>query len=691
MLTAWLNETMYRFVSMMSEVDPQRYLKSQPLIVTSTSSTVTLPTNFWKAYALAIPITNGSDGYFAATQFEWSERCIGLPSSDPAANRKYLRWTIRGGGDDFGAHTYDGYYRLQFDRTPGYDGVCVLDYFPVVDDLVNDEDVFDVINGVGLDWIIADVCIKCAQREESDPTVFATQLAAAEKLLTSGIGRLTTEPKETPALLSNSLGAMMRAVRSRGPWKREDFTDIDLIEWVNSSACALADLIIVVDPSFFHSTAYTPVQMGVRQYGLPEDFYKIAQISVSDGDGYNVIETYQWEEHLDTTGRDGMDVTQLRWHIRGTDLFLQPEPGVDGVLRLDYIALPTAISDPSATFPYLENGWQEFIILDACTKAATAAGVDAAPWVAQKAETAVDGVLRFDYIALPTAISDPSATFPYLENGWQEFIILDACTKAATAAGVDAAPWVAQKAETAARIKAEVNRNLSEQKTTSVSTTTLAILRSIRTRGSWSRDAFSDGQMTEWINASQAALADIIFQYDQSQFMARADVNVVADTSEYALPADFYRLIGVAVEDASVPDGYSVMERFEWDERYDYAISRSVESARYHICGSTLMIRPNPSWTKVVRLEYMPLPSSLLDADAVPAFTRNGWQEWIILDCCVKAAVAAGTDPAAFMAERAAQVQRIMISAPRDRAKPKTVVDVNRNRFSWRYHDRRRW
>jgi hypothetical protein len=630
MLTAWLNETMYRFVSMMSEVDPQRYLKSQPLIVTSTSSTVTLPTNFWKAYALAIPLTDGSDGYFAATQFEWSERCIGLPSSDPAANRKYLRWTIRGGGDDFGAHTYDGYYRLQFDRTPGYDGICVLDYFPVVDDLVNDEDVFDVINGVGLDWIIADVCIKCAQREESDPTVFATQLAAAEKLLTSGIGRLTTEPKETPALLSNSLGAMMRAVRSRGPWKREDFTDIDLIEWVNSSACALADLIMVVDPSFFHSTAYTPVQMGVRQYGLPEDFYKIAQISVSDGDGYNVIETYQWEEHLDTTGRDGMDVTQLRWHIRGTDLFLQPEPGVDGVLR-------------------------------------------------------------FDYIALPTAISDPSATFPYLENGWQEFIILDACTKAATAAGVDAAPWVAQKAETAARIKAEVNRNLSEQKTTSVSTTTLAILRSIRTRGSWSRDAFSDGQMTEWINASQSALADMIFQYDQSQFMARADVNVVADTSEYALPADFYRLIGVAVEDASVPDGYSVMERFEWDERYDYAISRSIESARYHICGSTLMIRPNPSWTKVVRLEYMPLPSSLLDADAVPAFTRNGWQEWIILDCCVKAAMAAGTDPAAFMAERAAQVQRIMISAPRDRAKPKTVVDVNRNRFSWRYHDRRRW
>lgn len=841
MLNAWLNEAQFKFVSMMAEVDPQRYLKSQLYDLAVGNQEIDLPADFWKAHSVAFSAdTEGIEGYHVLDRFDWTERWNNVSESGvESISRRSLRWTVRGKGDS--SDIYDGYYVLLFDRPAAYQGIVIVDYFPAVSDLEADDDVFDVINGVGLEWVLSDACVKASAKEEDDPAVWIDQRDRAEKLLLSGIGRLMSDTgSSVPASDSSQLIDMMRAVRARGPWDRDAFKDTDLIEWINSSLGSLYDIVIASDESHFLETAYQAVSAGVRTYATPAGFYKMLQVSVEQadvGDGYAVIEPFRWEEFYDAG--DETNANAARWAVRGNLVHLQPQPGWEGVMRFDYIALPGRLTDPSDSIYFQSNLWQEYVVCDACIKASLAAGTDPQQYIAQRdaqaaritqsaeidisqrktsdgtttlielirqlrtrgpwprasfsdaqakewlnasqaalldliipidptslqataytevtpylnvydtpsdmyrmiqvsaddgdgyavletfrweeifersdASTAAAarwnfreaavylqptpewaGILRFDYIKTPMPMSnyDDSLEPTLQENSWQEWIILDACVKAAIAAGVDPAPWAQQRQETAERIRSVSARILEEKKTSTEASSLAGLIRSVRTRGQWPREALSDTQIKEWLNTSQAAFQDLLFEYDPTQFLSRHDISVVSGTREYDLPTDFYRLIGVAVGDSSNPNGYAVLERINWDERYDYVTITDKTAARYLIQGDLLILHPTPTWSGTIRLEYMPHVAGMADYSDTLTLTRNAWQEWIVLDACIKAAMTMGTDPQQYLAQRAEQERRIMRASPRDAGKPKTVTDVYRRRYdsdrrygAWR----RRW
>jgi hypothetical protein len=515
---------------------------------------------------------------------------------------------------------------ILFHPTPTFDGKAILEYIPTP--IVLDEDVttWDSVN-LWTEWVTMDVLIACAAKEETDPTIWVQQRERLEKRI-FGIGKRDLGKPKTSST-SSTLKALRHAVRNRGSWTEADVSDNQLTSFVNTSLAALRDLVAKNDPSHFVTYSDITVSSGTREYSLPATFYKVVGVDAHDAvateDGYYVLDHFNWEERYDSTPTSSKQYT--RYHIRGDKIYFHPTPTWSGTVRLEYIPTFTELSDPTDTFD--------------------------------------------------------------LFNHWHEWVILDCAVKCCAATGKDPQIFLAQQAKAEERINTFSARDLVQPVTVSTDGTNLRSLQlAVRNRGAWPKEALNDSQLTAWINSSISAFVDLISKHEPAYYLTRSDVSVVSGTKEYDLPSGFYKLHGVAVEDSSQPDGYAVLNRFNWDERYDYTYSADKWDTRYMVRGTKIHFHPTPSWTGTVRLEYIPVPTAL--AQPTDTFTfYNNWQEWVILDCCIKVCALTGSDPQVYMAELQKVEQRIKGFAERDVGKPKTVADYKRvskydPRFWWR-------
>lgn len=212
----------------------------------------------------------------------------------------------------------------------------------------------------------------------------------------------------------------------------------------------------------------------------------------------------------------------------------------------------------------------------------------------------------------------------------------------------------------------------------------------IRDRGEFdSDDYFPSSLLNTWINDSIAALYDELVKADPARFLTQASVSIVSGTEEYALAADFYKLVGCDLLDSSAETGYRPMERFNWNERHRYGGDAGNKyDAKYEWRNSKLWIHPPPEWSLAngVRVNYIPTAPSL-SADEGTWDTVNLWSEWVVLDVCEKCAVREDslTQAKYFGQQRDRVWRRITESAEGDNAGPKTVVNVRR------YRHRKQW
>lgn len=417
------------------------------------------------------------------------------------------------------------------------------------------------------------------------------------------------------------------AVRNRGEFLEPYFTDTEINNYINISLSHLYDIIIASDTTYFLTQSDINITSGTRSYALPSDFYKcvgVALYAAAATDGYYTLDTFNFDERWDNITLDADRDT--RYEIRGSNIIFHPTPTFSGKAILEYIPTPTELSDDVTTWDSI-NLWTEWVILDVLI---TCAGKEE---------------------------SDPSV-------------------------------WMALKEKTEQRIMSMGKRNISSPKTTRGSNSLRDLRHNIRNRGGWTHEQVGDNQLTSWINSSISAFVDLVSKHDPAYYLSRSDVSVVSGTNEYSLPSDLYKLHGVAVEDSSKPDGYDCLDRFNFDERYDYYYLTEKSSTRYMVRGSNIIFHPTPTWSGTVRLEYIPVPTAL--SNATDTFTfYNGWEEWVILDVCVKVSALLKQDPSVYMNELIKTESRISGFAERDIGEPKTVVDVKRPfkndpRFWWR-------
>jgi FKBP-type peptidyl-prolyl cis-trans isomerase 2 len=99
--------------------------------------------------------------------------------------------------------------------------------------------------------------------------------------------------------------------------------------------------------------------------------------------------------------------------------------------------------------------------------------------------------------------------------------------------------------------------------------------------------------------------------------------------------------------------------------------------------GSNLIIVPIPSAGQTIRILYSPKPNQLLnDTDTVDAI--SGWEEYIVVDACIKALVKEESDPSAFMMQKQGLLKRIEEAAEnRNVGEPQTVSDSKLRNFAW--------
>jgi hypothetical protein len=189
------------------------------------------------------------------------------------------------------------------------------------------------------------------------------------------------------------------------------------------------------------------------------------------------------------------------------------------------------------------------------------------------------------------------------------------------------------------------------------------------------------------INQSIAELYNMIQDADPDYYLSSATETVVAGTDTYPLASfstdasDLLKLRGVDyVESAtvSVPLGkYNFAERHR---RYDFATASNfptdATASKYRLLGSNIVISPVPVWGGTIKIWYIPAAATL-DEDTDTFDGIAGWEEWVVLDCCIKCLAKEESDASQFLDQKLRFEKRFQaLAEDRDIGEPDTVRDT---------------
>lgn len=208
----------------------------------------------------------------------------------------------------------------------------------------------------------------------------------------------------------------------------------------------------------------------------------------------------------------------------------------------------------------------------------------------------------------------------------------------------------------------------------------------------------TSAEWATYVNSSYRELYDILIQkYGDDWFVPSSPATpagyaITADgtNDHYALPADFYHLLGadLVLSGTALSSPRATMRPFAFGERNDFQslagrLGRSV--LRYRLKGGWIWFKPLPASGTRVELWYLPRLADLT-CDGVAGTDTvdgvSGWEEYIIVDAAIKARMKEETDVSGLLAAKAALIARIEASAEnRDAGSPAKVVDVHRHGF----------
>lgn len=229
-------------------------------------------------------------------------------------------------------------------------------------------------------------------------------------------------------------------------------------------------------------------------------------------------------------------------------------------------------------------------------------------------------------------------------------------------------------------------------------TSTLATVRqTVRQRADMVNSNFvTDPELNGWINSSYFELYDMLVEaYGDDYFAAQADDPYVLTTdgakevfplpngtSAYLTPggntaAAFFKLLGA---DLKIGTDWKPLDKFELAERgRGSGPWQQGMRLKYRLQGNFIWFRPRPQAGQQVRLLYIPRMTPLLnDTDVIDGV--SGWEEYVVVDCVIKAKVKEESDVSVEISKLNALKKRIQdIAQNRDAGTPMTVADVRRD------------
>ncbi len=150
-------------------------------------------------------------------------------------------------------------------------------------------------------------------------------------------------------------------------------------------------------------------------------------------------------------------------------------------------------------------------------------------------------------------------------------------------------------------------------------------------------------------------------------------LTTVAGTEAYALPSDFYKLLGV---DLTIAGKSRDLKKYNFKKRNLYRNIVGTQIPRYRVDGAYLRLLPAPSAVYTGSILYAPT-TPLLAATGSTVNFPNGWERYVVLHaamCCLRKEESDHTG-----VEREKLGLRghiIQVAANRDAGEPEQAVDV---------------
>lgn len=219
-------------------------------------------------------------------------------------------------------------------------------------------------------------------------------------------------------------------------------------------------------------------------------------------------------------------------------------------------------------------------------------------------------------------------------------------------------------------------------------TKTLSAIRdSIRQRCDMVNSTFiTDAEFNNMINSSYAELYDILVSRFEDYYTTSTSSTVTSGNYQIAVPADFYKLRGV--DRLTSGTEYYSLKGFNFSERNSYNNSAVFNTfnqidIRYRLVGSNIELTPQSSAPGTYRLWYIPTYTTLSsDSDTLDGV--NGWEEYIIVDCCIKALEKEESNTATFERQKKELRKRIEeMASLRDINSQGTINDVYADNDLW--------
>ena len=184
----------------------------------------------------------------------------------------------------------------------------------------------------------------------------------------------------------------------------------------------------------------------------------------------------------------------------------------------------------------------------------------------------------------------------------------------------------------------------------------------------------TDAEWNTNINASYQELYGLIVQAFGNDYFTQSPATgytftTTGTTSFFALPSDFFKLLGVDLQISS-PGNWVSLKPFPFAERNIFSVSNT----QFPMAGQT------------IRILYVPLPTLMVaDVDTIDGV--NGWEEYIVIDAAMKALAKEESDVSVLMARKAAIIDRLNSEVEnRDAGSPYVVADViGRRSLGMRY------
>lgn len=171
-----------------------------------------------------------------------------------------------------------------------------------------------------------------------------------------------------------------------------------------------------------------------------------------------------------------------------------------------------------------------------------------------------------------------------------------------------------------------------------------------------------DAELLTLLNEIYPELYDELVASYENYYQSTSTLNLVTGTNSYALPADFYKLIGVDFQVNN--DSYITLKPYMEAER-----------------NMSLTTNTNIP-TGIVRLRYVPVPTTFTaltqEVDGVA-----GWDRLLSLLLAIDMLDAEESDSSPLYRKYQRTLERIRgMAAPRDAGMPARVVDVHASSFT---------